>query len=154
MDTHRISLHAQSSALFKLELIVSLFIAGDGHSSRLAQSVEHETLNLGVVGSSPTLGVFFFSNWCKHPLSYTEYNNIEWQKLDGAGCKNAASLGGLEPPTFRLTVWRASRLRHRDRWNVNCSVMYRRTIMLNTYPIENTSHLCQLQMCIARGSVV
>ena len=29
-------------------------------SARLAQSVEHETLNLGVVGSSPTLGVNFF----------------------------------------------------------------------------------------------
>ena len=26
------------------------------HAARLAQSVEHETLNLGVVGSSPTLG--------------------------------------------------------------------------------------------------
>ena len=30
------------------------------HQARLAQSVEHETLNLGVVGSSPTLGAFFF----------------------------------------------------------------------------------------------
>ena len=29
------------------------------YASRLAQSVEHETLNLGVVGSSPTLGVNF-----------------------------------------------------------------------------------------------
>ena len=29
-------------------------------SARLAQSVEHETLNLRVVGSSPTLGVHFF----------------------------------------------------------------------------------------------
>ena len=29
-------------------------------SARLAQSVEHETLNLGVVGSSPTLGEFLF----------------------------------------------------------------------------------------------
>ena len=28
-------------------------------SARLAQSVEYETLNLGVVGSSPTLGDFF-----------------------------------------------------------------------------------------------
>ena len=28
-------------------------------SARLAQSVEHETLNLRVVGSSPTLGVNF-----------------------------------------------------------------------------------------------
>ena len=26
------------------------------HTARLAQSVEHETLNLRVVGSSPTLG--------------------------------------------------------------------------------------------------
>ena len=29
-------------------------------SARLAQSVEHETLNLRVVGSSPTLGEIFF----------------------------------------------------------------------------------------------
>ena len=29
-------------------------------SARLAQSVEHETLNLRVVGSSPTLGEKFF----------------------------------------------------------------------------------------------
>ena len=28
--------------------------------ARLAQSVEHETLNLRVVGSSPTLGAKFF----------------------------------------------------------------------------------------------
>ena len=30
--------------------------------ARLAQSVEHETLNLRVVGSSPTLGVGFAAN--------------------------------------------------------------------------------------------
>ena len=30
-------------------------------TARLAQSVEHETLNLRVVGSSPTLGDDFFS---------------------------------------------------------------------------------------------
>ena len=30
-------------------------------SARLAQSVEHETLNLRVVGSSPTLGAIIFS---------------------------------------------------------------------------------------------
>ena len=29
--------------------------------ARLAQSVEHETLNLRVVGSSPTLGVHFYN---------------------------------------------------------------------------------------------
>ena len=28
--------------------------------------------------------------------------------------KNQTSLGGLEPPTFRLTAERANRLRHRD----------------------------------------
>ena len=37
--------------------------------ARLAQSVEHETLNLGVVGSSPTLGEIFL-----HP-------NIDISKL-------------------------------------------------------------------------
>ena len=31
------------------------------HQARLAQSVEHETLNLRVVGSSPTLGEY--SSW-------------------------------------------------------------------------------------------
>ena len=40
------------------------FLFSEIHTySRLAQSVEHETLNLRVVGSSPTLGecfVFFF----------------------------------------------------------------------------------------------
>ena len=30
--------------------------------ARLAQSVEHETLNLRVVGSSPTLGVLFYKD--------------------------------------------------------------------------------------------
>ena len=33
------------------------------HMARLAQSVEHETLNLRVVGSSPTLGAHFFQTW-------------------------------------------------------------------------------------------
>ena len=32
-----------------------------GFSSRLAQSVEHQTLNLRVEGSSPSLGDFFLS---------------------------------------------------------------------------------------------
>ena len=31
------------------------------YAARLVQSVENETLNLGVVGSSPTLGETFFS---------------------------------------------------------------------------------------------
>ena len=40
-----------------LKLILS-FVSQD-LTARLAQSVEHETLNLRVVGSSPTLGVPF-----------------------------------------------------------------------------------------------
>ena len=32
----------------------------------------------------------------------------------GTAEKNHSSLGGLEPPTFRLTAERANRLRHRD----------------------------------------
>ena len=34
-------------------------------SARLAQSVEHETLNLRVVGSSPTLGETFLHTFVK-----------------------------------------------------------------------------------------
>ena len=46
---------------FTLTIIAAVTSA---HRARLAQSVEHETLNLRVVGSSPTLGVgyFFFLN--------------------------------------------------------------------------------------------
>ena len=40
--------------------------------ARLAQSVEHETLNLRVVGSSPTLGAHFF----KHGLPATTWSKI------------------------------------------------------------------------------
>ena len=32
--------------------------------------------------------------------------------------KEWSSLGGLEPPTFRLTAERANRLRHRDSWDL------------------------------------
>ena len=37
-------------------------LPADKSTARLAQSVEHETLNLRVVGSSPTLGAIFFIN--------------------------------------------------------------------------------------------
>ena len=36
-------------------------------TARLAQSVEHETLNLRVVGSSPTLGDHYFALWGYEP---------------------------------------------------------------------------------------
>ncbi len=38
-------------------------------SARLAQSVEHETLNLRVVGSSPTLGELLFTSFCSSSAS-------------------------------------------------------------------------------------
>ena len=44
------------------------------YTARLAQSVEHETLNLRVVGSSPTLGdqTFFYSTT---PVSEWAFSN-------------------------------------------------------------------------------
>ncbi len=54
--------HGGSTAKLAVMHITSTYSNGtkeaDG-SARLAQSVEHETLNLRVVGSSPTLGVNF-----------------------------------------------------------------------------------------------
>ena len=38
--------------------------------------------------------------------------------------KISASLGGLEPPTFRLTAERANQLRHRDHYNDNSQQIY------------------------------
>ena len=44
-----------------LGISMATVLPGVGRTSaRLAQSVEHETLNLRVVGSSPTLGDFFY----------------------------------------------------------------------------------------------
>ena len=49
------------------------------NQARLAQSVEHETLNLRVVGSSPTLGDFFrFCSFSNEYFIYTLYlDNIK-----------------------------------------------------------------------------
>ena len=44
--------------------IISEIFAEYFSLARLAQSVERETLNLNVVGSSPTLGVCFSNNFC------------------------------------------------------------------------------------------
>ena len=50
-----------------VELHLELKLGGARHKApraRLAQSVEHETLNLGVVGSSPTSGVLHPPSEC------------------------------------------------------------------------------------------
>ena len=54
------------AANFKFKLLVKACRA------RLAQSVEHETLNLRVVGSSPTLGAIILSfNWTIYATDQT-----------------------------------------------------------------------------------
>ena len=46
------------------------------YGARLAQSVEHKTLNLRVVGSSPTLGaVYFLLEFFKAGFSTAKYTN-------------------------------------------------------------------------------
>ena len=44
--------------------------------ARLAQSVEHETLNLRVVGSSPTLGVQLFALYGNNRTNRTEIPRV------------------------------------------------------------------------------
>ena len=53
---------APTSSSGSCQVVGAHFLLKDVNSlqARLAQSVEHETLNLRVVGSSPTLGVEFF----------------------------------------------------------------------------------------------
>ena len=47
--------------MFLVSLSVAKTAANVSTQARLAQSVEHETLNLRVVGSSPTLGANFYA---------------------------------------------------------------------------------------------
>ena len=62
----------------------------------VAQRIRHLTTNQGIAGSSPARVKKFSSS---------TLNILFWMK-------NYAPPGGLEPPTFRLTAERASRLRH------------------------------------------
>ena len=50
--------------------------------ARLAQSVEHETLNLRVVGSSPTLGEIFFD--FSNILCFVTYKHVSHSHYTGA----------------------------------------------------------------------
>jgi hypothetical protein len=38
------------------------------HTAHVAQWIEHQTSNLGVAGSSPARGIFFFLAWCSGSL--------------------------------------------------------------------------------------
>ena len=67
-----------------------------GQLGLVAQWIRHLTTNQGIAGSSPARVKKFSSS---------TLNILFWMK-------NYAPPGGLEPPTFRLTAERASRLRH------------------------------------------
>ena len=52
--------------------------------ARLAQSVEHETLNLRVVGSSPTLGALqFYRHLCFLDYTYFSERKLKFRKHFG-----------------------------------------------------------------------
>ena len=61
------------------------------------------------VACSNHVGLIFLDALC-HPFLHSMVRG-------GHRGKKKASLGGLEPPTFRLTAERANRLRHRDLMN-------------------------------------
>ncbi len=64
-----------------LSIIMFHFVVG----ARLAQSVEHETLNLRVVGSSPTLGELLFNQINIYGTQYNLFsqpNKYFWRKKE------------------------------------------------------------------------
>ena len=63
----------------------------------VAQRIRHLTTNQGIAGSNPARVKIFL---------------VRSEFLEKADTKKCAPPGGLEPPTFRLTAERASRLRH------------------------------------------
>ena len=75
------------AVIFRREVFLSnprLILSGQPIfiTARLAQSVEHETLNLRVVGSSPTLGASFV---LLHPMTvYYCHNNCVSSGYTGA----------------------------------------------------------------------
>ena len=84
-------------------------------SGPVAQRIRHLTTNQGIAGSSPARVNCLFcpkvitSFWLGMFWGFVTFRKISRVKIR----KNYnAPPGGLEPPTFRLTAERASRLRH------------------------------------------
>ena len=79
------------------------------YHARLAQSVEHQTFNLRVAGSSPSSGVYsFFNRAFEHS---TSCNRINRWSLESFNQKNGSLLGhharlaqSVEHQTFNLRV--------------------------------------------------
>ncbi len=73
-------------------------------SARLAQSVEHETLNLRVVGSSPTLGEkhFFIYNIFFDYANHLDFRNL--LNFRASINNNGLKLGGLQGKLFQFVL--------------------------------------------------
>ena len=63
--------------------------------SRLAQSVEHQTLNLRVVGSSPTLGDFFFFLFLVCSSHPSLPPPLSWQQTSNLQCVQTGQLSAI-----------------------------------------------------------
>ena len=86
----------------------------------MAQRITRLTTNQEIAGSNPVWIVHFFVIEQNSKFSKSQKEISQSSRLKGGGrlCpRNLAKSmksppGGLEPPTFRLTAERASRLRH------------------------------------------
>ena len=78
-----------------------------GTSGLVAQRITRLTTDQKIAGSNPAEIDLFPYLYFLCLLREKLMKHIKW-------CKKRAPPGGLEPPTFRLTAERASRLRHRD----------------------------------------
>ena len=86
----------------------------------MAQRIRHLTTNQGIAGSSPArVKLLFFICYILLGMPCcNECHSVDkstWYLIYLKGAKNISPLGGLEPPTFRLTAERASQLRHRGK---------------------------------------
>ena len=94
--------------------------------ARLAQSVEHETLNLRVVGSSPTLGdgAFVISTWMEIQVLKIFYKNVctwAWPVTQAACLEEIA-----EPRVGTATDCPSSQTWHGCDWKHDMGAMLRR----------------------------
>ena len=89
------------------------------------------------------LTIFLFLTWKLGKKNHEKFATLRWEK-------NNSPPGGLEPPTFRLTAERASRLRHGGmylctaivymqifRFYVKSIISLLKFLIMNYYPKRN-----------------